>query len=287
MGLVTATEIARCKAHTILACRNEEKASAAVEQIKKETKNDNVEAMKLDLKSLKSVRQFVEDFKAKNLPLHILVNNAGIFGVPAGSKTDDGLELTMGVNHYGPFLLTNLLLDVLKKSAPARIVIISSGLHSQGHLDFNDLTMSKKYSGFKMYSNSKLANILFTFELARRLEGTGVTANCLHPGFVDTQMARSGALFTVAAALFGTSPQNGAQTALYLCLNENVKDLSGKYFVKCAEAQPSKESLDKEVAKKLWIASSNQLIEIDESLSKVLDGSEEKGKTKQKDREDE
>ena len=171
--------------------------------------------------------------------------------------TGDGLEATFAVNHLAPFLLTNLLLDRLKSSAPARVVTVSSAAHRNVVLDFDDLQGERRYSGFGAYSRSKLANVLFTHELSRRLEGTGVTANCLHPGVVATGIFRNvpGWLRVIFTSRLVLSPEKGADTMLYLATAPEVADVSGRYFVRRKPVRSSRASQDAAVARRLWEAS--------------------------------
>jgi NAD(P)-dependent dehydrogenase (short-subunit alcohol dehydrogenase family) len=170
--------------------------------------------------------------------------------------TVDGIETTFAVNHLAYFLLTELLLDVIKASAPARVVNVSSTAHGGGHIDFDDLQHQKKWSGFKTYCDSKLANVLFTYELARRLAGAGVTANCLHPGVVSTGFGKNNTGLMRAAVTLGgpflLSPEKGARTSVYLVTSPEVEGVSGKYFDKCKAVASNKESYDTQVARRLW-----------------------------------
>ncbi|XP_041563203.1 retinol dehydrogenase 13-like isoform X3 [Drosophila elegans] len=194
IGKETALEIARRGGTVYMACRDMNRCDRARKEIIKETNNQNVFSRELDLSSLESVRQFVAGFKKEQDKLHVLVNNAGVMRCPK-MLTKDGFEMQLGVNHIGHFLLTNLLLDVLKKSAPSRIVVLSSLAHTRGAINLADLNSEKSYDEGLAYSQSKLANVLFTRELAKRLEGSGVTVNALHPGVVDTELARNWAFF--------------------------------------------------------------------------------------------
>jgi NAD(P)-dependent dehydrogenase (short-subunit alcohol dehydrogenase family) len=211
--------------------------------------------MLADLSSQEQIRRLADDFKAAYPRLDVLINNAGVFRSER-ITTADGIEMTFAVNHLAYFLLTNLLLDVLKASAPSRIVNVSSGAQSNGTIDFDDLQGEKGYKGTKAYSQSKLANVLFTYELARRLEGTGVTANCLHPGAVRTNFGSgsSGVFGFMVRALrpFIISPEKGAETSIYLASSPEVEGVSGRYFVKKAEARSSDVSYDERLARRLW-----------------------------------
>lgn len=255
IGKITAREIAKMGAEVILVCRNKKKGEEALSEIVMESKNNNVHLMLCDFSSQKSIRNFAEEFKSKYDRLDILVNNAGLF-ISDKSLTEDGIESTFAINHLGYFLLTNLLLDLLKKSAPARIVNVSSEGHRMGHVDFDDINSDKSYKGLTVYCTSKLANILFTKELAKKLEGTGVTTNCLHPGGVSTNFTGdSSGWFRIAFLLarpFLITPEQGAATQIYLATSPEVANVTGEYFDKKRVKKPSKEARDPEVAKKLW-----------------------------------
>lgn len=259
IGKITAEELARMGATVIAVGRDPGRSEEAIRDIKAKSGSADVHLLLGDFASQRSIRKLAEDFKARWDKLHVLVNNAGVS--PARrTVTEDGLETTFAVNHLGYFLLTNLLLDVLKASAPSRIVNVSSAAHKQGRIDFDDLQGEKGWSMFRAYSTSKLANILFTVELARRLEGTGVTANSLHPGVIPgTSLARDmpkalvKVLETIAKIFFfWTSPEQGARTSIYLASSPDVAGVTGKYFVKSAEARSSKASVDAEAAARLW-----------------------------------
>jgi len=259
IGIITAKELARMGAHVIVAGRNTQKCEEAVQSIKKEVGDTaNVEFIPLDLASLKSVREFAGTFKAKNLPLHILVNNAGVMALPTRETTEDGFEMQMGVNHLGHFLLTNLLLDVIKSSAPARIVNLSSAGHAFGGIDFDNFMLEKNYGAWKAYGNSKLANILFTKELAQRLDGTSIEVNAVHPGYVATELSKNiGGSFGsfirgFSDRVFAKSPEDGAKTSIYVAVNPELKGVTAKYFADCAEKTPSAAARNMEDAKKLW-----------------------------------
>ena len=189
--------------------------------------------------------------------LDVLINNAGIAGWGSRMVTEDGLELTFAVNHLAPFLLTDLLLDRLKASAPARVITVSSVAHRNCALNFDDLQGERRYSGFGAYSRSKLANILFTRELSRRLEGSGVTANCLHPGVVATGIFRNlpGWMRAILISPLVLSPEKGADTMLYLATASEVAEVSGRYFVRCKTVRSSRASRDAAAARRLWEAS--------------------------------
>ncbi len=260
IGLETAVGLATLGAHVVIAARNQAKGEAALADIKNRSESNNVELMLADFASLASIRGFVEKFRMNHDRLDVLVNNAGGINT-SRSETLDGFETTFGVNHLGYFLVTNLLLDVIKASAPARIVSVSSGAHlrSKG-MNFDDLNAERSYSGMGVYGKSKLANVLFTYELARRLEGSGVTANCLHPGVVRSGFGQNnGVLIALAFKSFYTllrpltkSNAQGAETSIYLASSPEVEGVTGKYFAKSNETRSSPASHDKEAAKRLW-----------------------------------
>lgn len=196
----------------------------------------------------------------------MLVNNAGAYNATR-TLTKDGFETTFGVNHLGYFLTTKLLLDAIKATAPARIVSVSSAAHGRGKMNFDDLQGERSYAGFGAYGQSKLANVLFTYELARQLEGTGVTANCLHPGVVKTGFGKNNsgivrgffAVFQTVGKPFLLTPEKGAQTSIYLASSPEVEGVTGKYFAKSREAQSNAISHDRDVARRLW-ESSEQMV---------------------------
>jgi retinol dehydrogenase-12 len=259
IGKATALGLARVGATVILACRNTERGEAALWDIVKESDSQNVSLALLDLASLGSVRSFANEFQHKFSHLDVLVNNAGIYS-SRRLVTADGFESTFQVNHLGHFLLTNLLLERLKTSVPSRIVNVSSEAHWRGHINFSDLQGERKYSGWSAYSQSKLANVLFTYELARRLIGTRVTVNSVHPGTVRTNFARRNGgvvgLGVKVLAPFMISPEEGARTVILLASAPEVEHVTGKYFAKESETSSSNESYDLGVAKRLWEVSS-------------------------------
>ena len=255
IGKVTATELARLGAHVVMVCRDRARGEAALAEIKQGTGNDQVELMLCDLSSQADIRRFADEFKATHDRLDVLVNNAGVY-LRKRETTVAGIEMTFAVNHLAYFLLTNLLLDLLKQSAPSRIVSVSSDAHKHGHINFDDLHGEKSYSGVKAYCHSKLANILFTRELAKRLAGTRVTANCLLPGAVATGIFRAlPKPIEAIIKLLTISPKKGAQTSVYLASSPAVAEVTGKYFVRSAEARPSAEAQDDSVAARLWAES--------------------------------
>lgn len=261
IGRVTAERLAEAGAHLFLACRSEQKARRVIDEIKESCRqkgypNESIEFLKLDLGSFESVRACAAEFLARALPLHVLINNAGVGGIRG--LTQDGFELHFGVNHLGHFLLTLLLVDRLKKSAPARIVNVSSNLHFKAAaVDFDILRRSTKtISGLPEYGVSKLANALFSAELARRLEGTGVHSYAVHPGTVASDIwRRIPRPFSSIAKLFMITEKEGAQTSLYCATSPEVADDSGLYYDERKARYPSRLAQDPEVAKKLWTKS--------------------------------
>ncbi|XP_035478516.1 dehydrogenase/reductase SDR family member 13-like isoform X1 [Scophthalmus maximus] len=261
IGKATALELAKRGARVILACRNKEKAEVAAFDIRRESGNNQVVFMQLDLASLKSVHSFAETFLKTEPRLDILINNAGVMGP---GRTEDGFGLAFGVNHLGHFLLTDLLLERLQQGGPSRVVTVAALLHRFGHIDFPLLASRKDLvSGqstrqdFLAYCNSKLCNVLFTRELANRLEGTRVTCYSLHPGVIHTELCRSTSLWLQLlmmpfAKLFFLDPEGGAQTTLHCALQEGIEPLSGRYFSNCALQHVGGKGRDDALAKKLW-----------------------------------
>ena len=255
IGIVTAKALAQQGATVIVAGRNKEKSVSTVDQIRKETGNHDVEYILADLSVQKEVRKLSDDFKSKFKRLDILVNNAGAV-FDKRFETADGLEMTFALNHLSYFLLTDLLLDTIKASVPSRIINVSSDAHKGAKINFDDIQGKKKYGAMRAYGQSKLANILFTYELARKLEGSGVTSNALHPGFVASSFGSnmSGAfrLLIRFFQLFALSSEKGAETSIYLATSLDVANTTGKYFVKKKEVSTSVVSYDNKVAEKLW-----------------------------------
>ncbi|MGO9060851.1 MAG: SDR family oxidoreductase [Candidatus Binataceae bacterium] len=255
LGRVMALALARMGAGLVLVCRDRTRGENVMAEIRERTGNLLVSLMLADLSVQQSIRTLAADFLARGEPLHVLVNNAGVFNLKR-SLTADGIETVFAVNHLSYFMLTLLLLDRIKQSAPARIVNVASHAHRWGSINFDDLGGARSYRSSCAYGQSKLANILFTYELARRLEGTGVTVNCVHPGAVATGLgANNGALAKLlmpVIGLFMRSPEQGAATQIYLAASPEVEGVSGKYFVDCKPAQSNQESYDTAVARRLW-----------------------------------
>lgn len=269
LGRATAAELLRLGARVIMGCRDRARAEEAAGQLRRELRlagspepdsggAGELVVKELDLASLSSVRAFCRELLQEEPRLDVLINNAGIFQCPY-MKTEDGFEMQFGVNHLGHFLLTNLLLGLLKSSAPSRIVVVSSKLYKYGDINFEDLNSEQSYNKSFCYSRSKLANILFTKELARRLEGTNVTVNVLHPGIVRTNLGRHihipllvKPLFNLISWAFFKTPLEGARTSVYLASSPEVEGVSGRYFGDCKEEELLPKAMDESVARKLW-----------------------------------
>jgi NAD(P)-dependent dehydrogenase (short-subunit alcohol dehydrogenase family) len=255
IGKVTARELAKQGATVVLVSRTRAKGEATQTEITQATGNPHVELLVADLSLLADVRRLASEFQHTNSHLHLLVNNAGC-AYPTRTLTSEGLEATLVVNYLAPFLLTELLLDTLKASAPARIVNVSSAQHANAHIDFDNLQGEKKYGNLSTYNQAKLAVLLWTYELARRLKGTGVTVNALHPGITATNFP-SGMTGVLAWGMrlskpFLLTPEKGAQTTLYLATSPEVEGVTGKYFVKSHETTSSNDSYDQTVGARLW-----------------------------------
>jgi NAD(P)-dependent dehydrogenase (short-subunit alcohol dehydrogenase family) len=254
IGRATAEALAKSGAHVLLHGRDSASVGAVCREM---IRHGQVDGVVGDLTSLAAVRKLATDIAAQYPRLDVLVNNAGT-GTRRRQTTADGYERTFAINHLAPFLLTNLLLDRLKAGKAARVVTVSSMAHRGAKLDFDDLNWEKrKFSGLGAYGASKLANILFTVELANRLAGTGVTANCLHPGVVATNIftafgGRTGKVFTVLLRPFMLSPADGAKTSIYLASSPEVANVTGKFFDKCREVAPTPAAQDAAAAKRLW-----------------------------------
>jgi NAD(P)-dependent dehydrogenase (short-subunit alcohol dehydrogenase family) len=261
IGRVVATALAAQGAEVLVAGRNQHKAAETVSWIKSETGNLAVRYLLADFADLDQVRALARGVKAQASRLDVLVNNAGTF-FNTRHATPYGVEMTFLVNHLAPFLLTNLLLETLQASAPARIVNVSSAAHQYDTMDFDDLGFRRGYFGMKAYARSKLANVLFAYELARRLDSRQVTANALHPGHVATDMWRTnfpliGPVLKWVMGFFALTPEQGADTAIYLASSPEVEGMSGKYFANREAVESSPLSYDEEVARRLWQVSAD------------------------------
>ena len=262
IGKATAQALAQMGATVVIVGRNASKTAQLVEEIRASSGNKNVDLLLADLSSQQEVRKLAEEFKSKYSHLHILLNNAGGYFLKRQLSVD-GIEMTFALNHLAYFLLTNLLLDTIKASAPARIINVSSGAHTSGKIEFDNLQGERDYRP-SAYDNSKLANILFTMELARRLEGSGVTVNALHPGFVATGFAKNNgkliaAVVSLFAPLVARSPAKGAETSIYLASSPSVEGITGKYFYDSYEVPAAPQATDGVVARKLWEVSAEMV----------------------------
>jgi retinol dehydrogenase-12 len=257
IGRAAAEELAARGAGVFIVCRSTRKGEETIDTITRRTGNRDVHILEADLSSLDQVRKLAEDFLARERPLHVLLNNAGVVMLER-TTTGDGHETTFAVNHLAYFLLTQRLVGRMRESAPARIVCVASEAHrfAGGRLDFDDLDGARSYGAMKNYGKSKLANILFVREMARRLEGSGVTINCLHPGMVGTGLgANNGRFGRIAMRLlrpFSRSPEKGAETAVYLCTAPEVAGMSGGYYYNCNPLQPNQAAANDDDARRLW-----------------------------------
>ncbi len=255
IGQATALGLARMGATVVLVCRNRERAEVARSLIRATTGNDAVDFVLADLSSQAEIHRLARDLLARYPQIQVLVNNAGVINRKR-ETTVDGIETVFAVNHLAYFLLTHLLLERLTISGSARIVNVASDAHRWGNLDFDDLQNARKYRPFPVYGQSKLCNILFTRELARWVAGTGVTVNCLHPGGVATGLGWNNGWWAVLIAKslrpFFRTPEQGADTAIYLATSPEVEAVNGKYFYNRREIQPSPAAQDDAAAKQLW-----------------------------------
>jgi NAD(P)-dependent dehydrogenase (short-subunit alcohol dehydrogenase family) len=255
IGKVTALELAKLGMHIIMVCRDMKTGEEARKEIITQSQNTNIHLYHCDLSVQSSVVKLVNEIQRDYTSLDILINNAGLV-LTERQTTSDGYEATFAINHLGPFLLTNLLLDLLKKGKEPHIITVSSEAHRLARLNFNELSAPQKYSAWIAYGNSKLANILFTKYLAELVAPFGITANCLHPGVVATRFGKgnSGWIGTVFSLFspFLLSAERGAETTIYLATSPNVEQVTGEYFDKKKSKTPSKEALSRYNAEKLW-----------------------------------
>lgn len=257
IGKETARALYAMGAHVVLVGRNPEKMNRVIVELSKKNQRDGkLESMIADLSSLKEIRRLAEEFKQRYDRLDVLINNAGAY-FNQRLESVDGFEMTFALNHLSYFYLTYLLLDLIKASTPARIVNVSSSAHMMaGGINFDNLQRKGLYFGWTTYGRSKLMNILFTHELCRRLQGTGVTANALHPGFVATNFGHNGngvgKWIIGLTQRWALTPEEGAQTSIYLASSPDVAGVSGEYFVDKKITQPSNAAQDEEAAKRLW-----------------------------------
>ncbi len=255
IGKAAATALAAMGAKIVVTGRNRERGERAVEEIRRESGGDEISLLVADLTVQAEVRRLAEEFEERHDRLDVLLNNAGVVQSKR-TETPDGLETTLAVNHLAPFLLTNLLLGLLKRSAPSRIITVASEAQRWGKLDLDDLQSTRKYRGMPVYGMTKLANIMFTFELAERLRGTGVTANCVHPGAVNTNFGTNnsglGTLLFRVSKPFMRSPEQGADTVIYLASSPDVEGMTGKYLSDRKLITASDMAYDEDLRERLW-----------------------------------
>ncbi len=252
IGKATALGLARLGGTVVMACRNATRGETARQDIVRDSGNSRVYLEIADLASEDSTRSLAQEFKKKYPRLDVLINNAGVY-TSHREVTPDGLERQFEVNYLSGFLLTHLLLDLLTKSAPSRIVNVSSSAHVGGTIHFDDLQGEQRYGGFGAYGQSKLAQVLFTRELAQRLEGTGVTVNACHPGVIRTNLGMGGASAVVRfVRMFFKGPEKGAETPIYLAVSPEVEGITGKYFARKHVREPSRAAQDPDVARRLF-----------------------------------
>jgi len=259
MGKEIVFALAGMGATVVMVCRDSGRGEAARREVQERSGSGDVELLVADLSSQQSIRNLVREFAASHDRLHVLVNNAGITQ-PRRIETADGLESVFATNHLGPFLLTNLILPLLTASAPSRVVTVASGAHTMGKIDFDDVQASRRYNEIAVYNQSKLANLLFTYELARRIAGTGVSANAADPGFVKTNL-RVPFPYSIFSFMRGAAV-DGARPAVFLASSPEVEGVSGRYFGRKGEVRSSKASLDEADARRLWTLSA-QLTHLD------------------------
>ena len=267
IGKATAVGLARMGATVVMVSRDRTRGEEAQREIRAQSGNDDVDLLLAELSSQQEVRQLAETFQQRYRHLHVLINNAGS-GFSKRQQSADGIEMTFALNHLAPFLLTNLLLDMLKNSAPARVINVSSAAESRARLDINDLQLNnRRYGFFRSYSQSKFAMMLFTYELARRLQGTGVTVNVMDPGPTATNFgSRDLAPFTRSlmhfmAARVGIKAEKAAETNIYLASSPEVESVSGQYFQNSAARKSSPRSYDESLQRQVWEESA-QLVKL-------------------------
>jgi NAD(P)-dependent dehydrogenase (short-subunit alcohol dehydrogenase family) len=258
IGKEVALQLAKFGHHVIMICRDEIKGQAALDEIKIASTSNSIDLLVADLSSQAEIQLLAKTVRERYPALHGLVNNAGVV-ITTRTLSVDGIEMTLATNHLGPFLLINLLLDLLKASAPARIVNVSSAIHKWGVIDLQDLQFETRlYQFMRVYAQSKLLMNLATFELARRLEGSIVTVNCLHPGAVNTHLGSANAKNIALKILdrfikyFMLSPEKAAKTPVYLAMSPDVEGVTGQYFHQCRSVSASPTSYDKELAEQVW-----------------------------------
>jgi retinol dehydrogenase-14 len=258
IGKATALGLARMGATVVIVARGRDRGQAALADIKAASGNPDVDLLLADLSSQAEVHQLAENVRSRHSHLHVLINNAGVV-LSKRTLTVDGIETVFAVNYLAPFLLTNLLLDMLKASAPARVVNVAGDFHRKATIRFDDLMFEQGYTGSRANNQAKLALIMFTYELARRLDGLAVTVNCLHPGAVatdaplkDPNLSRLGRIMYTLVKPFFQSPERGAETSIYLASSPDVEGQTGMYFIKKRAVPSSPESYDEGIARRLW-----------------------------------
>ena len=255
IGMATAARLGALGARVVLVSRKEDRGVRARDELLRDNPSANLDLLVADLSTTGAIRKLADDVGQRYRTLDVLINNAALI-TSRRKLTPENMEMQFFVNHLAYFLLTGLLLDVLRRSAPSRIVNVASTAHSRGMIDFNDLQLETHYRGWQAYSNTKLMNIVFTYELARRLEGTGVTANCLHPGVIKTGLMRNFSSVVQVAwnatGRFFKQADDGAETPVYLASSPEVDGVSGKYFKNCQPLGTSQQSYDREVQRRLW-----------------------------------
>jgi len=256
IGKETSLGLAKLGATIVFTSRDSLKGEKTRNDLIVATNNENIDMLKCDLASFESIKNCCKEFKSKYDRLHVLINNAGVWDFKRRTSKD-GIENIFATNYLAPFLMTNLLINILKKSKPSRIINLTSGMH-YGTINFNDIEFKQKFSGAKAYRQSKLGLILFTRLLAKKLEGTNVTVNCVQPGMSKTDLGRdAGGFSRMIFKLMGKDPKISAETSIYLASSPDVENISGEYFVRKKIKKSSKESYDLNLAKKLWDVSKN------------------------------
>lgn len=254
IGRETVAGLAALGARVLMVCRDENRGAAAMDEIRQRLPGAGLELLIADLSCLTEVRALVADVVRRTDRLDVLVSNAGVFS-SRRRVTEDGFELTFGVNHLASFVLVRGLTELLRRSAPARVVIVASAAHRRGTIDFDDLQAERRYGGWRAYSQSKLANVLFARELADRLPAREVTVNSLHPGVVATKLLLRGIVPRWLARPFTVTPAEGAKTSIHVASAPELEGVTGRYFDACRPREPSKEAQSKEVAERLWSVS--------------------------------
>jgi len=255
IGKATAFELARANVRLVLLARDRERGNQVIQELKQSTGNSEIELLIADLTSQRQIRSVANEFLEKHPRLDILINNAGL-ALKNRTLTEDGIEMTFAVNHLAYFLLTNLLLETIKTSAPSRIICVSSEAHRNVQFDVDNLQGEKQFGAFRAYSITKLCNLLFTSELARKLQGTGVTVNALHPGFLNTAIFREGGgVLKFLVRMTAKKPEFGAKAIARLAVDPELENVSGQYFNGLRKANSSEKSHDPEAAKQLWAIS--------------------------------